>query len=161
MKNFNIQLIGFIAFLCCGLGCESSKDISINQPLIDNLFSRMFNPETCTLESRGEVIDVLLEEPIIGLDAATLQKWLGEPIHRRFRENGNTIFVYTMVPNTKDVTCGYQDLFCIEFNKEGKLVRTYLKFITEDTDLTIFWHSKKVPPTSKEGDDKDYYLNIF
>jgi len=159
MKSFDIQLIGFVVFLL--FSCKSNKEISINQPLIDNLFSQMFNPKTCTIESRAEVIDVLLEEPIIGLDSVTLQKWLGEPIHRRFRNNGNTIFVYTMVLNTKNFTCGYQDLFCIEFNEKGKLQGTYLKFITEDTDLTIFWHSKKVPPTSKEGDDKSDYLNIF
>jgi hypothetical protein len=161
MKNFCFQLI--VAFVCIFsvLSCRSSKGTSINHPFIETVIREMFNPDTCTIESRGNVIDVFLEEPFIGLDSVTLRKWLGEPIHRRFQRNGNTIFVYTIVLNSKNAACGYQDLFCVEFDKKGDLKGTYLKFITEETDLTLFWHSAKVPPTSKEGHEESSYLNIF
>ena len=161
MKISYLQIIGFVFFICFVLSCKSSKNVSIKHPIIETLFHRMFNPETCTLESRSKVIDILLEEPIIGLDSVILKKWLGEPIHRRLRKNGNTIFVYTIVLNKENAICGYQDLFCIEFSKKRRLLRTYLKFITEETDLTLFWHSKKVPPTSKEGKDTSWHYQIF
>jgi hypothetical protein len=123
----------------------------------------MFNPPSCTVDSRSEVIDFLLEYPAIGLDSAYLHKWLGEPMHRRYQKNGNTIFVFTVVASADNGSCGYNDLFCVEFSNAGKLIRTYLKFITdsEDAKLTLFWHSGNVPPISKEGDVLSNYLNIF
>jgi hypothetical protein len=123
----------------------------------------MFNPDSCNTDSRGKIIDVLLEYPVIGLDSTILLKWLGEPINRRFKKDKKIIFIYTCYNSYENNTCGLGDLICFEFNKKGKLSLTYLKFITDvdDVNVVYFWHSKKVPPYSTEGDNETSFFEIF
>lgn len=133
----------------------------ISHEAIDFAISEVWSSDTCALDKKAILVEHLLENTIEGLDSTKILTWFDRPIHKRYFKNGSAKFVYPFAGHPRSITCKYGDLFCIEFDSEGRLKRNYLFFITEDDETTEFWYSDNLPLSSYEGiNENKYYKNL-
>lgn len=139
------------------------KRNAIAHPAIDFAMQALWMQDTTAKEAlKSQLVDQLLEDPMmIGLDTATVLKWFGEPVHRRYLANNEFIYIYfpSLTASYKGQPCDSM-LFCIEFDRKCKTQSVLLYFIESDT-AAEFWCSGQLPSVSYEFDNDGFVKHFY
>lgn len=135
----------------------SCLNTSVSKIVVSNI-SEIYQKDTCLTESKRILLDRILENPPIGMDTSIVIACFGEPLHKRFFKDDTYVYVYFYGGHPKYKECPYSDLFCVEFDKRGRLSANFIYFILDNEKATQFWHAENLPKVSKEIES---YLSVF
>lgn len=154
--NFRFQVVFLILLITNS--CKMNHKFNTYQ-IYDFAISTIWKSSNCLTSEKKELLDIMLDSPLEGIDTITIKKWLGGPIHKRFFSDDSFVFVYFYAGSPSSLECPYSDLLCIEFDNKNEVAKTFIFSILEDVNATNFWHSNSLPRISIQ--DESLYLDHF